>query len=78
MKNSKRTGNCGNKRVTFTEVIDDGEEANEFTNQRMFDQSLHDHDEHISQTKTICNDEIRARTTATDENHKKIIHDTHP
>ena len=66
------------KGLSFTAVIDNGEEANEFTNQRMLDQSLHDQDEHVPETKTICNDGICARTTATDENYKQIFHEAHP
>ena len=66
------------KRFSITAVIDDGEEANEFINQRIFDQSLHDQDEHVPETKTICNDGICARTTATDKNYKKKFCEAHP
>ena len=66
------------KGFSFTAVIDYGEEANEFTNQRMFDQSLHDQNEHFFETKTIFNYGIRSRTTATDENYKQIFHKVHP
>ena len=66
------------KGPSFTAVIDYGEKANEFTNKRMLNQSLHEQDEHVPETKTICDDGICARTTATDENYKQIFHEAYP